>query len=81
MRNYIVCKSLENAKRIAEHLLEEDYIVMLSKEEEFYRLEFLWAPEGDRNYVVFRTVDEDEELFDNAIDDFMNELREQGKLK
>ncbi len=81
MRNYIACKSLENAKRIAEHLLEEDYIVMLSKEEEFYRLEFLWAPEGDRNYVVFRTADEDQDLIDDAINEFVEGLREQKMLK
>lgn len=81
MKNYIVCKGLKNAECIVEHLLEEDYIVMLSKEEEFYRLEFLWAPDGDKDYVVFRTVDEDQDLIDNAINDFVDGLREQKMLK
>ena len=81
MKNYIVCKDLINAESIVESLLEEDYIVMLSKEEEFYRIEFLWAPEGDRDYVVFRTVDEDQDLIDNAINDFVEDLREQKMLK
>lgn len=81
MDNRIVCKDQYNVKQIVDSLLDEDYVVMLYKEEEYCVIDFLWVPDGDKRHVVFRTIEEDQDLIDNAIDDFITSLREDGKLK
>lgn len=61
MRNEIAIHNKENAFKIAEILIEEDYCVLLSKEEDLYIINYEYAPYSDRNCVVFM----DKEEFDS----------------
>lgn len=54
----VVFNDLFHAESVAEALLEEDYVVMLSKEGDKYVLNYIWVKNGDRNGVVF--VDRDD---------------------
>ena len=47
----------ENAFKVAEALLEEGYVVMLSREEDLYIVNFLYSKYADRNDVVFMDRD------------------------
>ena len=50
----IACHSKENALIIANVLLNEGYVVMLSKEEDLTIVNYLWpSSDGDRNDVCF----------------------------
>lgn len=51
----------QRALEVAEYLLEENYIVMLSKEEQLIIVNFLWAPYADRSDAVFVRVEDFEE--------------------
>ena len=51
--NEIAIHSKENAIKIAEILLEENYVVMLSMEEDLYIINFEYSQYSDRNDVVF----------------------------
>lgn len=62
----LTCRSEVNAIAIARVLLDEDYVVMISKEEDLYVINYIWSAKGsDRNDVVFM----DREIFD---DDFID---------
>lgn len=50
----IAVKKFEDAAHIAEILMENGDVVMLSREEELYVINFMWSPNDcDRNDVVF----------------------------
>lgn len=54
----IATKNKQTALEIMAALIEEDYIVMLSKEENLYIINYLWSPTTDRNDVVFVSREE-----------------------
>ena len=58
MKNEIAFKSWENCMTVAKNLLEEEYVVMLSREEQLYVLNFEYSEHADRNDVVFMSQDE-----------------------
>ena len=52
-KNEIACKDYYTAAAIQKLLLDEDYIVMLSKEDEFWIVNYIWEDCADRNLVIF----------------------------
>lgn len=61
MTNEIAIKDKERAFAVAEALLEEDYVVMISREEQLYIINYIWSDTCDRNDVVFMSREEYEE--------------------
>ena len=63
----IACHSFANAESLAEILLDEGYVVMLSREEKLYIVNYIWSEnDANRNDVVFVRRDEyEEEIFRN----------------
>ena len=50
----LTTKSFSTATTFADLLLEEDYVVMLSREEDLYIINYIWSADGaNRNDVVF----------------------------
>lgn len=64
-RNQIVLDTKEQAQTVAEILLENNNIVMVSREEEFYVLNWIFSFDSQphRSNVVFMALDEFEERF------------------
>lgn len=58
MENEIALHDKETALKIANILVDEDYVVMISREENLYVVNYLYANYSDRNYVVFMSRDE-----------------------
>ena len=55
----ISCRSRGAATTLVDMLLDEDYVVMLSREEDLYIVNYIWSQRGaDRNDVVFMDRDE-----------------------
>lgn len=63
MRNEIALKEKSTAFKIAELLVDEDYVVMISKEEDLYIVDFEWSEGCDRNDVVFMSKEEFEQHY------------------
>lgn len=63
MRNEIALKGKSTAFKIAELLVDEDYVVMISKEEDLYVVDFEWSEGSDRNDVVFMSKEEFEQHY------------------
>lgn len=62
--NEIACKKYSNALSIMEALLDDDYVVMLSKEEKLYIINYEWSPShANRNDVVFISREEFEDEY------------------
>jgi len=63
--NEMVCHSFEDAQKIAEILLKNGYVVMISKEEDLYIVNYVWSERyADRNDVCFLSREEvEEEIF------------------
>lgn len=60
--NEIVFKNHDKGLEVAKALLDEDYVIMLSYEEQLLVLNYEWSERGaDRNDVVFMRRDEYEE--------------------
>lgn len=56
------------AYTVAQHLITEDYIVMISVEENLIILNYLWEFNADRNHTVFmRREDFDEEFISREV--------------
>ena len=53
MERELAFRNQENGLKVAKMLLEENYVVMLSKEEELLIVNYVWEPEGDRSFVTF----------------------------
>lgn len=62
MNNEIAIKDKELAFKLAEILLEEDYVVMISREEQLYIINYIWSDTGSRNDVVFMSREEFDDL-------------------
>ena len=58
MGNEIALHDKETALKIANILVDEDYVVMISREEDLYIINYLYAQYSDRNDVVFKARDE-----------------------
>ena len=64
MKNELAFASEDSAMTVARILMNEDYVVMLSKEENLTIVNFEYSQYSDRNGVVFMSRDEyKEELF------------------
>ena len=69
--NEIALHDKYNAQRMAEILMEEGYVVMMSREEQLYILNYVWSENNsNRNDVVFnhREIIEDI-IFDTESED------------
>ena len=61
-KNEIAFKNHKNGLVVAKALLDEDYVVMLSYEEQLLIINYEWSERGaNRNDVVFMRRDEYEE--------------------
>ena len=58
MRDEIALHDKETALKIANILVDEEYVVMISREEDLYIINYLYAQYSDRNDVVFMPRDE-----------------------
>ena len=63
MMNEIALGKKDVALKIIDLLVEEDYVVMLSKEESLYIISFEYSQNSDRNGVVFMPIDEFEQNY------------------
>jgi hypothetical protein len=61
--NEIAFKNHDNGLTVAKALLDEDYIVLLSYEEDLLILNYEWSSNANRNDVIFMRRDEFEEEF------------------
>lgn len=64
-KNEIAVQSAEDAMKIAEILTNynNDYCVMISREENLWVVSYLWSPYSDRNNVVFMSREEFEDKY------------------
>ena len=77
-KNEIVFKNHDKGLEVAKALLNEDYVVMLSYEEQFLVLSYEWSERGaDRNDVVFMRRDE----YDEENDRLWEEAYKEGTEK
>lgn len=60
--NEIAVKCYDDAVAIAETLMANHYIVMLSKEENVYIVNYIYSEDCDRNDVVFINREEMEDM-------------------
>lgn len=58
MKNELAFSSKEDALKVAELLLQNDYCVMLSKEDDLTVLNYEYSQYCDRNDVVFMSAEE-----------------------
>ena len=64
MRQEIAFKDHNNALEVAKRLLDESYVVMLSREEDLLILNYEYAENANRNEIVFMSRDVyEEEIF------------------
>ena len=81
MKNELTFKDHDRGFDVARALLNEDYVVMLSYEEDLLILNYEWSEQGaDRNDVVFMPKWEFEEKYDEIVDDILSDLRADGRL-
>ena len=70
MRNELAFKNHDNGFKVAKMLLDENYVVMLSYEEDLLILNWEWSERGaDRNDVVFMGRWEFDEKYCEIVDD------------
>lgn len=58
MKNEIAFKSCENCMEVARILVEENNVVLISREEDLWILNFVYSEHSDRNDVVFMSQEE-----------------------
>ena len=65
--NEIAVKTFVDAQKLAQILLDNGYVVMISTEEQLYIVNYVWSPNSaDRNDVVFQDREIiEEEIFNN----------------
>ena len=69
MRNEIVIREKEAALQVVGILVEEDHCVMLSKEDDFYIINYEYAEYSNRNNVVFMNREVFDDNYSQIIDD------------
>ena len=68
-KNEIAIRNKEAAIRVVSCLVEEEYCVMLSREEDLYIINFEYSEYSDRNNVIFMQRDEFEQNYCKVMDD------------
>lgn len=63
LEKQIAFKNEQSALKMAQLLINENYVVMLSKEEESTIVNFEWVISSDRNDVIFITRENFEEEY------------------
>lgn len=58
MKNELAFTNHDSALAVAKALLEEEYVVLLSKEEDLIIINYEWVANANRNGVVFISQDE-----------------------
>lgn len=58
MKQEIALQNKETAFKIASLLVDEEYCVMVSREENLYIINYEYSENSNRNYVVFMPRDE-----------------------
>lgn len=66
-KNEIAVSDKEAAMKIANILVDEEYCVMLSREENLYIIDFEYSEFSDRNNVVFMNREDFEQKFEEII--------------
>ncbi len=61
MENQLAFKDEKSAFEVARILLKEDYVVMLSCEEQLTIINYQWVPNADRNHIVFMSREDFED--------------------
>ena len=70
LKNEIAFKDRNAAFRVADMLIDEDYVVMISKEENLSIVNYEWSEHNsDRNDVVFMRRDEFEEHYFEVVNE------------
>lgn len=74
MKNEISFKDRNAAFRVADMLIDEDYVVMISKEEDLIILNYEWSEHNsDRNDVIFMPRYEFEEHYYEIVNEDDND--------
>lgn len=68
-KNEIAVSDKEAAMKIANILVDEEYCVMLSREEDLYIINFEYSEFSDRNNVVFMDKPSFEQKFKEIIEE------------
>lgn len=70
-KNEVAVKNYTDALTLAEILLDNGYVVMISREEKLYIINYIWSQRGcDRNDVVFQDRDiVEDEIFNTKGDE------------
>lgn len=68
-KNEIAVSDKEAAMKIANILVDEEYCVMLSREEDLYIIDFEYSEYSDRNNVIFM----DRETFEQKFKEIVKE--------
>lgn len=63
-KNEIAIRNKEAAMRVVSCLVEEEYCVMLSREEDLYIIDFEYSEYSDRNNVIFMSREDFEQKFE-----------------
>lgn len=69
MKSEIAVQSKESALKIVDILVDEEYCVMLSREEDLYIIDFEYSEYSDRNNVIFM----DRETFEQKFEEIVKE--------
>lgn len=69
MKSEIAVQSKESALKIVDILVDEEYCVMLSREEDLYIIDFEYSEYSDRNNVIFM----DRETFEQKFKEIVKE--------
>lgn len=67
MKSEIAVQSKESALKIVDILVDEEYCVMLSREEDLYIINFEYSEFSDRNNVVFMNREDFEQKFKEIV--------------
>lgn len=63
-KNEIAIRNKEAAMRVVSCLVEEEYCIMLSREEDLYIIDFEYSEYSDRNNVIFMSREDFEQKFE-----------------
>ena len=66
-KNEIAVSDKESAMKIANILVDEEYCVMLSREEDLYIIDFEYSEFSDRNNVVFMNREDFKQKFEEIV--------------
>lgn len=75
MKNEIAFKDVNAGMKVAEMLLNEDYVVLLSREDSFLVINFEFSDGADRNNVVFMSYEEYEAELDKCGTEVYEDIR------